>query len=160
MHIKKGIQHSWSYIDQTDAFQRSLKLASLVGCPTRGKDRSDVIKCLTEKPADEIANKEVGVAPQNLNYSPFVITKDYNNFMPESPRDWMLKQMEQNREGVANVDYGSILIGSNDNEGSKPLMYYLPRMFPNHELESKVLKKELFEEAIEKLFSNAKEVGV
>ena len=33
-----------------------------------------------------------------------------------------------------NVDQIEVLIGSNANEGTKPLMYFLPYLFPNEEL--------------------------
>ena len=32
-----GLQHPWSYVDPTEAFRRTLKLASLLGCPVKGR---------------------------------------------------------------------------------------------------------------------------
>ena len=148
----KGIQHSWSYIHPGEAFRRTLKLASLVGCPTSGKSRNDIIKCLIEIPADDIVNKEIGVAPPELNYAPFVITKDYNKFITMEPMKMILEKIGKNDN---NFNDGSVLIGVNKDEGSRALMYYLPRMFPNRELDNEVISHEMFGEAISKTFDKS-----
>ena len=46
----------------------------------------------------------------------------------------------------------NILIGTTADEGSKPLMYYLPHFFPNQELESPELSSEDFDMIIKKMF--------
>ena len=144
-----GIQHSWSYINPTEAFRRTLKLASLVGCPTSRKNRKEIIQCLIGISADDIVNKEVGVASPSLNYSPFVITNDYNKFITKPPSEMLMEKIE-NVGGMDNG--GSVMIGMNQDEGSKALMYYLPRMFPNQELEIDVITKQMFDDAIAKIF--------
>ena len=144
-----GIQHSWSYIHPREAFRRTLKLASLVGCPTTGKNRKDIIKCLIEVPADDIVNKEVGVAPPSLNYSPFVITMDYNKFISQEPTALIMEQMDKLS---SNFNNGSVLIGVNKDEGTRALMYYLPRTFPNRELGNEAISNEMFDDAITKIF--------
>ena len=144
-----GIQHSWSYINPTEAFRRTLKLASLVGCPTSRKNRTEIIQCLIGISADDIVNKEVGVASPRLNYSPFVITNDYNKFITKPPSEILL----ENIENFGRIhDTGSVMMGMNQDEGSKALMYYLPRMFPNRELEINVITKQMFDDAIAKIF--------
>ena len=128
-----------------------------MGCPTRGKNRKEIVQCLTEVPPDDIVNKEVGVASPSLNYSPFVITNDYNRFITKQPTEIIMEKLERIGSGD-----GSVMIGMNQDEGSKALMYYLPRMFPNQELEIKVLSKQMFDAAITKIFheSKSKEVSI
>ena len=60
-----GVNNPWSFVEPTEAFRRTLKLAALLGCPTSGS-KQDVILCLTKKPAEEILNKEMGVANVGL----------------------------------------------------------------------------------------------
>ena len=52
------------------------------------------------------------------------------------------------------VDKHSILMGVNKDEGSKALMYFLPRSFPNKELERETMKKDVFDDAISKISKN------
>jgi carboxylesterase type B len=85
-----GIQHPWSYVDPREAFRRSLQLASLLGCPTQGSTKQDVILCLTRKDADDILAKEMGVAMPGLNFFPFVVTAD-GKTVTDEPRK-MLRQ--------------------------------------------------------------------
>ena len=128
-----------------------------MGCQTSGRNRKDIIKCLIEVPADEIVNKEIGVADSTLNYSPFVITKDYNKFINTEPKALIEEMMLTN-----DTRGGAVLIGGNKDEGSKALMYYLPRMFPKQELEVEGLSRSMFEEAISKTFDRtmSKEVNL
>ena len=135
----KGIQHPWSYVQPGEAFRRTLKLASLVGCPTSEISRKDIIKCLINVPADDIVNKEVGVAQPTLNYSPFVITKDFNKYITTEPMKMIQEKLVHDYN---NFDDGSVLLGVNKDEGTKALMYFLPRIFPNKELEAEALKKD------------------
>ena len=37
-----GIQHPWSFVEPTEAFRRTLKLAALLGCQTSGTSRGEV----------------------------------------------------------------------------------------------------------------------
>ena len=146
-----GIQHPWSYVDPGEAFRRTLKLASLVGCPTSGIQRKDIIECLVNISADEIVNKEVGVAKPTLSYSPFVITRDYNKFNAIEPK----KMIEEKLNQIDNINSEhSVLMGVNKNEGTKALMYFLPRIFPNRELESEKLSKDVFDDSVRKTFDN------
>ena len=128
-----------------------------MGCQTSGRNRKDIIKCLIKVPADEIVNKEIGVADSTLNYSPFVITKDYNKFINTEPKILIEEMMLAN-----DTRGGAVLIGGNKQEGSKALMYYLPRMFPKQELEVEGLSRAMFEEAISKTFDKtmSKEVNL
>ena len=130
-----------------------------MGCPSSGKSRKDIIKCLRKVPADDITNKEFGVASPSLNYSPFVTTIDYHKFINKEPEKLFMEQIENRSE---KFDNGSVLIGVNKDEGTKALMYYLPRMFPNRELESNTMNEEMFDEAIFKIFyqSNLKKVAI
>ena len=128
-----------------------MKLASLLGCPTSGISRKDIIQCLVKIPADEIVNKEVGVSEPTLNYSPFVITRDYNKFIAMEPK----KMIEEKMNQINNIkSEHSVLMGVNENEGTKALMYFLPRIFPNRELESEKLSKDVFDDAVRKTFNN------
>ena len=123
----------------------------MVGCPTSGINRRDIIKCLRNAPADEIVNKEVGVAQPALNYSPFVITKDYNKFIAMEP----IKMIEEKINNFNNFDASnSVLMGVNRDEGTKALMYFLPRIFPNRELERERLSRDDFDDAVRKTFKN------
>ena len=45
-------------------------------------------------------------------------------------------------------------MGVNKNEGTKALMYFLPRIFPNRELESEKLSKDVFDDSVRKTFDN------
>ena len=146
-----GIQHPWSYVDPGEAFRRTLKLASLVGCPTSGIQRKGIIECLVNISADEIVNKEVGVAEPTLNYSPFVITRDYNKFITMEPMKMIGEKLNQMNN--INSEH-SVLMGFNKNEGTKALMYFLPRIFPNRELESEKLSKDVFDDSVRKTFDN------
>ncbi len=38
-----GIQHPWSFVEPTEAFRRTLKLATLLGCPASGTSRAEVL---------------------------------------------------------------------------------------------------------------------
>ena len=101
--------------------------------------------------AEEIVNKEVGVAKPTLNYSPFVITRDYNKFIAMEPK----KMIEEKMNQINNIkSEHSVLMGVNKNEGTKALMYFLPRIFPNRELESEKLSKDVFDDAVRKTFNN------
>ena len=67
-----GIQHPWSYVDRRDAFRRTLNLAALVGCPTSGSSKDQVITCLKSKNAEEIVNNEMRVVSDTgFNFQPF-----------------------------------------------------------------------------------------
>ena len=97
-------------------------------------------------------NKEIGVALPTLNYSPFVITKDYNKFITMEPMKMLFEKIGKNDN---KFNDGSVLIGVNKDEGSRALMYYLPRMFPNRELENQVMSQDMFDEAIHKIFDKS-----
>ena len=86
-----------------------------------------------------------------LNYSPFVITRDYNKFITMEP----MKMIEEKLNQMNNINSEhSVLMGFNKNEGTKALMYFLPRIFPNRELESEKLSKDIFDDAVMKTFKN------
>ena len=51
-------------------------------------------------------------------------------------------------------DKHSILMGVNKDEGTKALMYFLPRIFPNRELEEEKMEKDVFDDAISKISGN------
>lgn len=142
-----GFQHPWSYVEPREAFRRTLNLASLVGCPTSGSSRTDVIECLLTKSADEIINKELGVvAHPGLNYQPFVPTSD-GRVLKMEPSKWLSRVAER-------LTNAQILIGTNENEGSKALMYFLPQHYPNREVEMPQLTSQDFDEAVNKMFSD------
>ena len=65
------------------------------------------------------------------------------------PTKMMMEKLEKNDN---TFNDGSVLIGANKDEGSRALMYYLPRMFPNQELVSKTISRDMFEQAIFKIF--------
>ena len=102
-------------------------------------------------------NKEIGVAPPVLNYSPFVVTKDYNKFITMDPMKMLSEKIAKNDK---KFNDGSVLIGVNTDEGSRALMYYLPRMFPNRELDNEVISREMFDQAISKTFDKSISVEV
>ena len=80
-----GLRHPWSYVEPTEAFRRALKLASLLGCPATGT-KEDVVLCMTKKTAEEIGNKEMGVADPRIHFSPFVMTRD-GSFLTAKPEE-------------------------------------------------------------------------
>ena len=142
-----GIQHPWSYVDRRDAFRRTLNLAALVGCPTSGSSKDQVIACLKSKNAEDIVNNEMGVVSDTgFNFQPFVPTSE-GNLLKLEPR----KLLPRIKQRFAKTQ---ILIGTNPNEGTKDAMYFLPQLFPNTELYSKDITQSQYEEAIQKLFSN------
>jgi carboxylesterase type B len=144
-----GIQHPWSYIEPREAFRRTLTLASLLDCPTSGTSREEVIKCLVQKNAEDIVDKEIGVvASPGLNYQPFVPTADGVTIKLEPSK--LMPRIAKEMKDI------QILIGTNSDEGSKALMYFLPKSFPNRDLSlvEASISQEFFDEAIEKMFSN------
>ena len=142
-----GIQHPWSYVDRRDAFRRTLNLAALVGCPTSGSSKDQVIACLKSKNAEDIVNNEMRVVSDTgFNFQPFVPTSE-GNLLKLEPR----KLLPRIKQRFANTQ---ILIGTNPNEGTKDAMYFLPELFPNTELYSNDITQLQYEEAIQKLFSN------
>ncbi len=132
----------------TEAFRRTLKLASLVGCPAQGSTKQDIILCLTRKPADEIVAKEMGVATPGigLNFSPFVVTAD-GRTVPAEPRKLL-------RKLVSRLRRLEVLVGSNEDEGSKSLMYFLPYLFPNKEVANPALTGHEFSSTVERIFAD------
>lgn len=142
-----GVQHPWSYIDSGEAFRRSLKLASLLGCSTNAtSSRQSVILCLSQKSVDDIVNKEMGAADPSLNFSPFVVTKD-RDVVKEEPRvlwrDFAALKKEKDIR---------ILVGGTSGEGSLSLMYHLPKIFPNKNLTKTQLNKQQLGNVVKKLF--------
>ena len=76
---------------------------------------------------DEILNKEVGVVSYpGLNYQPFVMTLD-GKYLRMEPK-LLLPRLALEMSNL------KVLIGTNMNEGSKALMYFLPHFFPNQEI--------------------------
>ena len=141
-----GIQHPWSYIDRRDAFRRTLNLAALVGCPTSGSSKDQVIGCLKSKSADEIVNNELGVVSDTgFNFQPFAPTAE-GEILKLEPRK-LLPRIKQRFENT------QILIGTNANEGTKDAMYFLPTLFPNTELYSKEITQFQYEDFIHEIFS-------
>ena len=139
-----GIQHPWSYIEPEEAFRRTLRLASLLGCPTKGSKQA-VVLCLISKSPEEILNKELGVtSAAEVNFNPFVMTRD-TSIVTREPKQ-LLSNIGLRRRG-------SILIGTNEDEGTKALMYQMPYVFANKELRSPSLGQDQFDLAIDKVFS-------
>ena len=111
--------------------------------------RSDVIKCLKEVSPEEILNKEVGVVSYpGLNYQPFVMTLD-GKYLRMEPK-LLLPRLALEMSNL------KVLIGTNMNEGSKALMYFLPHFFPNQEISKPSLTSEDFDLIIRKLFHDAR----
>ena len=137
-----GIQHPWSYVEPTEAFKRTLRLAELVGCPTTETSRSEVIECLRQMPADQILSMEMGASPPSVNFSPFVITKDGETIT--EPPITALKRLKPD----PNL---RVLMGSNLDEGTKSAMYFLPRIFPNGNLGQDILDRRMFQAAMAKI---------
>ena len=102
-----------------------MKLAKLVGCEENERNNSAIVECLQNKESKELLKKEYEVEEYTINFFPFVPTVD-QHFLPASPR----KMMEHNTIDPS-VD---VLIGNNANEGFWSLMYYLPNLMPNKEL--------------------------
>ena len=146
-----GLQHPWSFVEPEEANRRALKLARLVGCPS-DRSRQDVILCLTRTPVDVILNKEMGVARSGLDFYPFVPTID-GFFLKEEPSN-LLRRLDDRKYPL------HVLIGTNADEGSKSLMYFLPQLFPNKELPRPELDLTTFSGAIKKIFGDSgKQVG-
>eukprot|EP00095_Tigriopus_kingsejongensis_P003019 maker-scaffold170_size291898-snap-gene-1.43 protein:Tk03019 transcript:maker-scaffold170_size291898-snap-gene-1.43-mRNA-1 annotation:"af321574_1acetylcholinesterase precursor" len=142
-----GIQHPWSYIDATEAFRRTLKLAALLGCSVTGS-REEVMACMIQKSPEDIVKKEMGViAFPSINFHPFVMTIDGKTLTAE-PRE-LLRQWTQTHENVR------ILIGANQNEGTKSLVRFMPTIFPKAELTDEVLDSETFDVVVNRLFADA-----
>lgn len=142
-----GIQHPWSFIDPTEAFRRTLKLAALLGCSVTGS-RQDVLGCLIQKSPEDIVNKEMGVvAFPTINFHPFVMTVD-GKIINTEPRkilyQWVKKQKDV-----------SVLLGSNGNEGTKSLVHFMPTVFPRQELAEEILDRDTFNVVVNRLFADS-----
>ena len=101
------------------------KLASLVGCEVYGKDVLATVECLQNKESMELLKNEYLVQDYSVNFFPFVPTVD-QNFLPTSPREIL-----RHKTIDPSID---VMIGNNANEGFWSLMYYLPDLMPNKEL--------------------------
>ena len=53
-----------------------------------------------------------------------------------------------------------ILIGNNEDEGTKSLMYFLPSVFPNREMSQPSISKKEFSSAINKIYGDVSFVQV
>ena len=42
--LNDTLQNPWSFVEPAEAFRRALKLASLLGCPTKGATKEDRAK--------------------------------------------------------------------------------------------------------------------
>ena len=102
-----------------------VKLAKLVGCEENETNNSTTVECLQNKESKELLKKEYEVEEYTINFFPFVPTVD-QNFLPASPKKMM-------RHGTIDPSV-DVLIGNNANEGFWSLMYYLPDLMPNKEL--------------------------
>ncbi len=146
-----GVQHPWSHASPAQAFTRALKLSSLLGCPTSGSKR-EVAGCLARQRPEDIVNKESGVAssPGGLGLgrrNPFVPTVD-GVLLREEPRAMMQELLSSGEEVEEAVQ---LLVGSNEDEGSKALMYLLPSLFPNRELADPGLTREEFSHGVDRI---------
>ena len=122
------------------------------GCPTSTISRFDVIQCLRKVNPEEIINKEMGVVSNipELNYQPFVLTLD--GFYLRMEPQLLLPRLAEKK--FLNL---KMLIGTNADEGSKMLMYYLPHFFPNKELETPEISSEDFDIILRKVFLGLKD---
>ena len=48
-----------------------------------------------------------------------------------------------------------VLMGTNEDEGSKSLMYFLPQLFPNEELDNPSLTEDKFNQVVERVFADS-----
>ena len=122
------------------------------GCPTSTISRFDVIQCLRKVNPEEIINKEMGVVSNipEFNYQPFVLTLD--GFYLRMEPQLLLPRLAEKK--FLNL---KMLIGTNADEGSKMLMYYLPHFFPNKELETPEISSEDFDIILRKVFLGLKD---
>eukprot|EP00094_Tigriopus_californicus_P001863 TCALIF_01797-PA protein Name:"Similar to ACHE1 Acetylcholinesterase (Culex pipiens)" AED:0.07 eAED:0.07 QI:154/1/0.66/1/0.5/0.66/3/0/509 len=142
-----GIQHPWSFIEATEAFRRTLKLAALLGCSVTGS-REDVLGCLIRKSPEDIVNKEMGVvAFPTINFHPFVMTVDGKTIFAEPKK--LLHQYVKRQKDV------SVLLGSNRNEGTKSLVHFMPTVFPRQELTEEILDRDTFQIVVNRLFADS-----
>ena len=103
-----------AYNDKNTAVETSKKVAKLLNCPTQST--KEIIDCLKEKPADEIASK---VFSDSLFIFPIV----GDNLLPIRPQE-ALKNGKLNK-----VD---ILFGSTKDEGSIAAVTIFPILNPNN----------------------------
>ena len=59
-----------------------------------------VIMCLTQKPADDILNRELGVSPPGINFNPFVVTIDGKTIREEPKKS--IKKLANRAQGWEN----------------------------------------------------------
>ena len=98
----------------------------MVGCEINNVDISVTVECLQNKDSIDLVEKEYDVQDYyTVNFFPFVPTVD-EYFLPTSPKTMM---------NLPIIDPSiQVLIGNNANEGFWSLMYYLPDLMPNKEL--------------------------
>ena len=134
-----------NFVNRRDAFRRTLNLAAMVGCPTSGSSKKDVIDCLKTKSAEEITNKEMQVVSDTgLHFQPFVPTSE-GDLLKLEPRKLLPRILQKFKNT-------QILIGTNSDEGSVLAMNYLPEVFPNEDFIEMKLSKNVFDESVGKLF--------
>ena len=125
--------------------------------------REDILDCLRNSPADQIVSMELGTAPPSVNFSPFVLTTDGDIIHGELTDNSFIKTLQQNQPDGSQQKL-RVLMGTNADEGSKAAMYFMPRIFPNHqEIDpDRLLDQASFQDAITKMFpkETPKEVSI
>ncbi|CAJ1065721.1 LOW QUALITY PROTEIN: acetylcholinesterase-like [Xyrichtys novacula] len=105
----------WATISQNEAWQRSMKLATEMGCPTSDASRMEI--CLEKANAWELTVKSYEVLPKpTFTPLPFVPIED-GVFLPKTV-DMLLSS--------GNLGKHDVLFGLNKDEGTYFLMYGMP----------------------------------
>uniref|UniRef100_A0A3Q1ESN3 Carboxylic ester hydrolase n=1 Tax=Acanthochromis polyacanthus TaxID=80966 RepID=A0A3Q1ESN3_9TELE len=104
----------WSTISQTDAWDRSLMLAKLLGCPTSHPAVED---CLQRADPQKISMKQYDVlTPPQILAFPFVPHVD-GDFLPDKVEVLL---------SSSNLPKKELMIGVNEDEGTYFLLYEVP----------------------------------
>lgn len=131
----------WAYDSHDKAISKTLKLAKNVGCPHDILNISQSIDCLREKDAKELVNAEwIDATDLKVVEFPFVPVID-GVFLTEDPRT----SLQNGR-----LKKAEILTGSNKEEGSYFLVYYLSSILPKEE--NVTVPREVFLKTVKTLF--------
>nr|WBW70144.1 venom protein [Lampona murina] len=136
---------AWAHLNKEDSIKNGLQLAKNLNCPSDRSRMSEVIECLQSKDAVELINSEPG--PMAFFEFPFRPVVD-GSFLHEMPLTSL---------ATKNFKQANILMGSNSEEGTYFIIYFLTDKFKNRE--DVYITREDFIDSIKRLHSHNSELG-